>query len=97
MERKVLCGSISWKAVESSKKLACMYHCPEWGVWISAEFDHRNEYSGTWIAANLKISMPTPKSHPDFPLWDCGYTEEEIFDLFWPPGFQYVYAIRIAA
>ncbi|KAL3433958.1 hypothetical protein BDV09DRAFT_205066 [Aspergillus tetrazonus] len=36
------------------------------------------EYEGTWIAANLKISLPTKESHPDFPLWALGYTEEGI-------------------
>ena len=72
-----------------------MYHCRELSILTSAEVDHRNEYSGTWIAANLKISIPTPKSHPEFPLWECGYTEEEIFDLFWPPGFQYVMPIQV--
>jgi 2-polyprenyl-6-methoxyphenol hydroxylase-like FAD-dependent oxidoreductase len=45
-------------------------------------------YVGTWVATNLKITTPTPKSHPDFPLWQLGYTPEEIHDVFWPKGFQ---------
>jgi len=45
-------------------------------------------YVGTWIAANLHITTPTPQSHPDFPLWKLGYTPEQVHDAFWPSGFQ---------
>lgn len=48
------------------------------------------EYEGTWIAANLKITLPTPETHPEFPLWMMGYTPQEVYETFWPPGFQYV-------
>lgn len=34
--------------------------------------------------------MPTPSTHPHFPLWDLGYEPDELWDLFWPVGFQYV-------
>jgi 2-polyprenyl-6-methoxyphenol hydroxylase-like FAD-dependent oxidoreductase len=27
-----------------------------------------SEYTGTWIAANLKIHLPTPETHPEFLL-----------------------------
>jgi hypothetical protein len=47
-------------------------------------------YDGTWVAANLHITLPTPESHPDFPLWKLGYTPDELWDIFWPDGFQYV-------
>ncbi|KAJ5697358.1 hypothetical protein N7488_011042 [Penicillium malachiteum] len=47
------------------------------------------EYEGTWIAANLKIALPTRKSHPDFPLLKFGYTEEAIYDLFWPANWHF--------
>jgi 2-polyprenyl-6-methoxyphenol hydroxylase-like FAD-dependent oxidoreductase len=47
-------------------------------------------YVGTWVATNLHVTMPTPKSHPDFPLWKLGYTPEQVHDIFWPKGFQYV-------
>ncbi|KAL4816724.1 hypothetical protein BDW67DRAFT_175337 [Aspergillus spinulosporus] len=47
------------------------------------------EYEGTWIAANLKISLPTRESHPDFPLWAHGYTEEGVYDLFWPANWHF--------
>jgi len=38
--------------------------------------------------ANLEISLPTPESHPEFPLWELGYTPDELWDIFWPDGFQ---------
>ncbi|KAL3466165.1 hypothetical protein BJX64DRAFT_284744 [Aspergillus heterothallicus] len=47
------------------------------------------EYEGTWIAANLKIILPTKDSHPDFPLWKLGYSEEEVYDLFWPANWHF--------
>ncbi|KAH7124646.1 hypothetical protein EDB81DRAFT_911677 [Dactylonectria macrodidyma] len=46
-------------------------------------------YTGTWIAANLKISPPTPQTHPQFPLWELGYSPEEVYDLFWPEGWHF--------
>lgn len=46
-------------------------------------------YDGTWIAANLKISLPTPQTHPQFPLWALGYTPESVYDLFWPDGWHF--------
>ena len=46
-------------------------------------------YSGTWIAANLKLTPPTPQTHPDFPLWRLGYSPEEVYDLFWPKGWHF--------
>ncbi|KAF5643370.1 3-(3-hydroxy-phenyl)propionate 3-hydroxycinnamic acid hydroxylase [Fusarium tjaetaba] len=46
-------------------------------------------YSGTWIAANLKMKLPTPESHPDFPLWKLGYSPQEVYDLFWPIGWHF--------
>lgn len=47
------------------------------------------EYEGTWIAANLKITLPTPESHPDLPLWTAGHDPESVFDLFWPPNWHF--------
>ncbi|KIW02534.1 uncharacterized protein PV09_05992 [Verruconis gallopava] len=46
-------------------------------------------YEGTWIAANLKITLPTKSSHPDFPLWKLGYTPSDVYDLFWPEGWHF--------
>ncbi|EED13286.1 monooxygenase, putative [Talaromyces stipitatus ATCC 10500] len=47
------------------------------------------EYDGIWIAGNLKITLPTPQSHPDLPFWENGLDPEAVFDLFWPPGWHF--------
>ena len=36
-------------------------------------------YEGTWVAANLRIDLPTPKSHQHLPFWEIGMTPEEVF------------------
>lgn len=46
-------------------------------------------YDGTWMAANLKISLPTLQTHPKFPLWALGYTPQNVYDLFWPEGWHF--------
>ncbi|KAB5549442.1 hypothetical protein GE09DRAFT_1126451 [Coniochaeta sp. 2T2.1] len=46
-------------------------------------------YEGVWIASNLKMTLPTPKTHPEFPLWQLGYTPEQVYDLFWPVGWHF--------
>ncbi|KAF4837342.1 3-(3-hydroxy-phenyl)propionate/3-hydroxycinnamic acid hydroxylase [Colletotrichum tropicale] len=46
-------------------------------------------YEGVWIAANLKMTVPTPQTHPNFPLWKYGYTPDEVYDLFWPLGWHF--------
>ena len=47
------------------------------------------KYAGTWVAANLRVTPPTPQTHPQFPLWEAGYTSEEVYDLFWPIGWHF--------
>ncbi|KAL4873941.1 hypothetical protein BDV12DRAFT_181850 [Aspergillus spectabilis] len=47
------------------------------------------EYEGTWITANLKITLPTPKSHPGLPLWEAGYDSNSLYELFWPPNWHF--------
>lgn len=39
---------------------------------------------------NLKLTLPTPESHPDFPLWDRGCTPEQVYDAFFPKGFRFL-------
>ncbi|KAI1480719.1 hypothetical protein F4774DRAFT_424671 [Daldinia eschscholtzii] len=46
-------------------------------------------YDGTWIAANLRLKVPTPETHPNFPLWDLGFIPEAVYDLFWPKGWHF--------
>ncbi|KAH6658245.1 hypothetical protein BKA67DRAFT_209369 [Truncatella angustata] len=47
------------------------------------------DYTGTWVAANLKITPPTPQTHPKFPLWQLGYTPDQVYNLFWPEGWHF--------
>ena len=47
-------------------------------------------YEETWVALNWKITPPTEKSHPDFPLWRLGYTPTEVYDLFFPKEFRFL-------
>ncbi|KAI1745378.1 monooxygenase-like protein [Xylaria scruposa] len=53
------------------------------------QVDSTYKYDGTWVAANLEMSLPTPESHPDFPLWKLGYTPAAVYDLFWPIGWHF--------
>ena len=42
------------------------------------------------MALNWKIDLPSQKSHPDFPLWDLGYTPEQVYELFFPSRFRFL-------
>lgn len=46
-------------------------------------------YEGTWVASNLHMTLPTPETHPDFPLWKLGFTPQRVYDLFWPKGWHF--------
>jgi hypothetical protein len=39
---------------------------------------------------NWKITLPTEKTHPNFPLWKLGYTPEDVYDLFFPVEFRFL-------
>jgi 2-polyprenyl-6-methoxyphenol hydroxylase-like FAD-dependent oxidoreductase len=47
------------------------------------------EYEGIWIAANLKITLPTPQTHPDLALWAAGLDPESVYDLFWAENWHF--------
>ncbi|KAL3479423.1 hypothetical protein BJX99DRAFT_255679, partial [Aspergillus californicus] len=47
-------------------------------------------YKETWVALNWEITLPTPETHPEFPLWAQGYTPEQVYDLFFPPNFRFL-------
>lgn len=47
------------------------------------------QYTGTWVAANIHINLPTPKTHPDFPPFASGLSPQEAYDLFWPQGWHF--------
>ena len=33
------------------------------------------------------VRTPTPESHPEFPLWELGYTPQQVLDAFIPVDF----------
>ncbi|KUL83251.1 hypothetical protein ZTR_10460 [Talaromyces verruculosus] len=47
------------------------------------------EYDGIWIAGNLKITPPTPDSHPELPFWQNGQDPQAVYDLFWPAEWHF--------
>lgn len=47
------------------------------------------EYDGIWIAGNLKITPPTPETHPELPFWKNGQDSQAVYDLFWPPEWHF--------
>ncbi|KAI9048859.1 hypothetical protein LZ554_006716 [Drepanopeziza brunnea f. sp. 'monogermtubi'] len=47
-------------------------------------------YNETWVALNLRITPPTPQSHPDLPFWQLGHTPEGVYDLYFPPNFRFI-------
>ncbi|KAL2431441.1 hypothetical protein ABEF95_008940 [Exophiala dermatitidis] len=57
---------------------------------IIMEKCEQSTYEETWVALNWKISLPTEKTHPDFPLWRLGYTPEQVYDLFFPREFRFL-------
>jgi len=36
------------------------------------------------------MTLPTPRTHPNFPLWDLGYNPEQVYDLFFPQDFRFL-------
>ncbi|KAI0909083.1 hypothetical protein F4823DRAFT_452347 [Ustulina deusta] len=78
----------SWLIGADGKRGVVRKHFLEPSAGIR-QVDGTYKYDGTWVAANLKISLPTPNTHPDFPLWNLGYTPDKVYDLFWPSGFHF--------
>lgn len=48
------------------------------------------EYQETWVALNWHMDLPTPETHPDFPLWKLNYTPQQVYDKFFPPNFRFI-------
>lgn len=57
---------------------------------LQADYTHRFKYEEAWVAVNIKVTLPTRQSHPHFPLWDIGYSPEQVFDSFFPPEFRFI-------
>ncbi|KAI9741249.1 MAG: hypothetical protein M1834_002965 [Cirrosporium novae-zelandiae] len=58
------------------------------GIWLERSDNFR--YEAIWVAMNWKLSLPTPATHPDFPLWQLGYSPEDVFGLFFPVNFRFI-------
>lgn len=39
---------------------------------------------------NWQLTLPTPDTHPEFPLWKRGFTPEDVYDLFFPRDFRFL-------
>ncbi|KAJ5365229.1 monooxygenase [Penicillium concentricum] len=57
---------------------------------IKLEWAEQTRYEETWVALNWKMHLPTKETHPSFPLWDLGYTPDEVYDLFFPADFRFL-------
>ena len=47
-------------------------------------------YEEIWVALNWHINLPTPETHPDFPLWKKGFSPEDVYDAFFPRNFRFL-------
>lgn len=56
------------------------------GIKMEQTYPYETVYGG----ANLNVATPTPKSHPDFPLWAKGYTPEQVLESFVPEAFRFM-------
>ncbi|KAJ5769581.1 monooxygenase [Penicillium odoratum] len=57
---------------------------------IRLDWAGQTKYQETWVALNWKMSLPSEKTHPDFPLWNLGYTPQQVYDLFFPEDFRFL-------
>ncbi|KAJ5297576.1 monooxygenase [Penicillium antarcticum] len=57
---------------------------------IKLEWAGKSRYEETWVALNWKMRLPTKETHPSFPLWDLGYTPEDVYDFFFPADFRFL-------
>ena len=39
---------------------------------------------------NYGISLPTPDTHPNFPLWKVGYSPDQVYEAFFPRNFRFI-------
>ena len=47
-------------------------------------------YDECWVAMNWEITLPSPESHPEFPLWAQGFTPQQVYDSFFPQEFRFL-------
>lgn len=48
------------------------------------KLERSHPYRQVFVGANWHVTMPTPDSHPDFPLWKLGYSPEDVAEEFFP-------------
>ncbi|KAI5456872.1 hypothetical protein BGZ63DRAFT_365917 [Mariannaea sp. PMI_226] len=57
---------------------------------IHMQWAERTKYQESWVALNWRIDLPTPETHPNFPLWKKGYTPQDVYDSFFPRPFSFL-------
>lgn len=78
----------SWVIGADGKKGIVRKHFLEPTAGIKQE-NTGYRYDGTWVAANLRISLPTPQNHPQLPFWSLDMTPEDVYDLYWPKDWHF--------
>ena len=54
------------------------------------KMEYTDSYEAIYAGGNMNVKTPTPRSHPAFPLWDLGYTPEQVMELFVPEAFHFM-------
>lgn len=57
---------------------------------VTLDRSSTSSYEKEWVALNWRISLPTPETHPDFPLWELGFTPQQVYDAFFPKHFRFL-------
>ncbi|KAH7231993.1 hypothetical protein B0J15DRAFT_517711 [Fusarium solani] len=57
---------------------------------VHMQWAERTKYQKSWVALNWRINLPTPETHPDFPLWEKGHTPQQVYDAFFPRPFSFL-------
>lgn len=57
---------------------------------VSMERVSQTSYEEVWVALNWRMTLPTPETHPEFPLWAKGYTPQQVYNIFFPEEFRFL-------
>ncbi|OAQ82124.1 monooxygenase [Purpureocillium lilacinum] len=57
---------------------------------VALEREASAPYDKVWVALNWRITFPTQATHPEFPLWEKGYTPEQVYNEFFPKNFRFL-------
>lgn len=69
----------SWLVGADGKKGVVRKHFLEPSAGVKQVDGRVYSYEGTWVAANLKIDLTTPSTHPQLPFWELGMTPEQVY------------------